>query len=390
MRQVVARPSQQRATALIMHEPARSRLVGAVRMMITYQYHPGHAARLQIGSKGAWAALPPVTKRDHGLFRSSSQAGSIRFDHPCAAGWIASGMLTPRPARNPAGRKPAEEPKPSPRGFGHRARVPQQHQLRSTLSCNTKADHSSVAVARGGGVIVDLNVDRGSRSTPATWSPRCPTKGARRRSSRRRRCSTSGSAEYEANKKLIDRGKAPKNQLPALEAAVAAAEAALVDRQRRGRPSDDPLAARRRRRPRCRSQVGQAIQIGDDDRRNRRSRSDAGGRRGKRAGARPAESRTGSDRALHRRQGGQRAASAIVGVERRRRDADLSGRDDDGQRRMRSIADGVTCEMVVDTAPIEAASIPRSALVFSDDGELGVALRRRRKPGRVHADLHHR
>ena len=37
-----------------------------------------------------------------------------------------------------------------------------------------------------------------------------------------------------------------------------------------------------------------------------------------------------------------------------------------------SIPDGVTCEMVVDTEPVEAASIPRSALVFSDDGELGV------------------
>jgi membrane fusion protein, multidrug efflux system len=37
-----------------------------------------------------------------------------------------------------------------------------------------------------------------------------------------------------------------------------------------------------------------------------------------------------------------------------------------------AIADGVTCEMVVTTAPVEAASVPRSALVFSDAGELGV------------------
>jgi multidrug efflux system membrane fusion protein len=36
------------------------------------------------------------------------------------------------------------------------------------------------------------------------------------------------------------------------------------------------------------------------------------------------------------------------------------------------IADGVTCEMVVTLDPIEAASVPRSALVFSDAGELGV------------------
>ena len=36
------------------------------------------------------------------------------------------------------------------------------------------------------------------------------------------------------------------------------------------------------------------------------------------------------------------------------------------------IADGLTCEMNILLAPIEAVSIPRSALVFSDDGQLGV------------------
>ena len=38
------------------------------------------------------------------------------------------------------------------------------------------------------------------------------------------------------------------------------------------------------------------------------------------------------------------------------------------------IPDGVTCEMVVTTEPVEAAAVPRSALVFSDDGVLGVRI----------------
>jgi multidrug efflux system membrane fusion protein len=39
-----------------------------------------------------------------------------------------------------------------------------------------------------------------------------------------------------------------------------------------------------------------------------------------------------------------------------------------------AIGDGVTCEMVVISDPMEAASVPRSALVFSDDGGLGVRI----------------
>jgi len=39
-----------------------------------------------------------------------------------------------------------------------------------------------------------------------------------------------------------------------------------------------------------------------------------------------------------------------------------------------AIADGVTCEMTVLLEPLEAAAVPRSALVFSDDGRLGVRI----------------
>ena len=37
-----------------------------------------------------------------------------------------------------------------------------------------------------------------------------------------------------------------------------------------------------------------------------------------------------------------------------------------------AVGDGVTCEMVVKTDPIEAVSVPRSALIFDDEGGLGV------------------
>ena len=38
------------------------------------------------------------------------------------------------------------------------------------------------------------------------------------------------------------------------------------------------------------------------------------------------------------------------------------------------IPDGVSCELTVDTKPVPAASVPRSALVFSDKGELGIRI----------------
>src|SRR5262249_10685669 len=39
-----------------------------------------------------------------------------------------------------------------------------------------------------------------------------------------------------------------------------------------------------------------------------------------------------------------------------------------------AIADGVTCEMTGSLPPVMAIGVPRSALVFSDDGHLGVRI----------------
>jgi multidrug efflux system membrane fusion protein len=39
-----------------------------------------------------------------------------------------------------------------------------------------------------------------------------------------------------------------------------------------------------------------------------------------------------------------------------------------------SVPDGVTCEITVNLAPIDATPVPRSALIFSDDGHLGVRI----------------
>jgi multidrug efflux system membrane fusion protein len=39
-----------------------------------------------------------------------------------------------------------------------------------------------------------------------------------------------------------------------------------------------------------------------------------------------------------------------------------------------AIPDGVTCEMVVALAAVEATAVPRSAIIFSDEGVLGVRI----------------
>jgi len=287
-----------------------------------------------------------------------------------AAGWIASGMLTPEASQEPPPvDKPAEEPKPVAQRVSVSTAIPQQHQRQVTLSCNTKADHSSVAVARGGGVIVDLNVDRGSEVHAGDVVAKLSDEGRQAAVKQTQALLDQRRAEYEANKKLIESGNSPKLQLPSLEAAVAAAEAALsiatseADRAVIRSPLDGVVTS-------VPVEVGQAIQpataiaeIIDPD---------------------PMLAIGAvSERERGHLKVGQEATVRFIDGREVRGSVSYVGLSADSATRTypvettisnadASIPDGVTCEMVVDAAPIEAASIPRSALVFSDDGELGV------------------
>ena len=180
--------------------------------------------------------------------------------------WIVSGRWGPEAEEaTPATTAPAtaKEPAAPVQKVAVAAATPEQHERQVVLSCVTQADQRSIAVARGAGVIVDLKVEPRQRScTPATSSRRSPTRDARRRWRRRKALLDQRQAEYDANKQLIDRGDAPRNNLPGARSGG-----------RRGARRRWPRRRPRPTRPMVRSpidgivdtvpvQVGQAVQPG--------------------------------------------------------------------------------------------------------------------------------
>jgi multidrug efflux system membrane fusion protein len=288
-----------------------------------------------------------------------------------AGGWIALGELSPASEQDPPTSETpvVEEPAPVVQRVNVKVANPETHQRQITLSCTTEADNSSVAVARGAGVIVKLNVHRGSLvradDVVATLSDEgrvAAVKQAQAMLDQRR-------AEYDANKALIDKGNAPKNQLPALEAAVASAEAALSTAEALADRSivRSPIGGVVDNVP---VQVGQAVEGGtliaeivDPDpmlavgavSERERGYLDVG----QSATMRFIDGKTVN------------GEISYVGLS-----ANDATRTYPVEARMDNpgalIPDGVTCEMVVTTQPVQAAAVPRSALVFSDAGVLGV------------------
>lgn len=290
-----------------------------------------------------------------------------------AAAWIASGTLAPSEEGHTAGPSEPEAVTETPAVPVQKVSVaptaPQDHRRRITLSCTTEADDSSVAVARAAGVITALDVDRGDQVEAGQVLATLSDEGRSSAVLQAQALLDQRVAEYDANKALIDKGQAPKNQLPALEAAVAAARAALAAAQAEADKSSirSPTAGIVQAVP---VQVGQAIQPGaeiasvvDPDPMlavgsvSERERGNV---------------RVGQTATMRFIDGTTRTGSIdYVGVS-----ADQATRTYPVQALMANtdgaIGDGVTCEMVVETDPVVAFSIPRSALVFSDEGGLGV------------------
>ena len=288
-----------------------------------------------------------------------------------ATGWIASGTFAPSREQDiPVETGPTEPAAPVLK-VTVAATTPQEHQRSITLSCATEADKSSIAVARAAGILTTLEVDRGDRVSAGQTIATLSDEGRTAAVLQAQALLDQRVAEYDANKALIDKGQAPKNQLPALEAAVAAARAALAAAEAEADRSiiRAPIAGIVQDVP---VQVGQAIQpateiasvidpdpmlaVGAISERERGSV-----RVGQIASIRFIDGATTSGEINY------------VGVS-----ADKATRTYPVQARMTNpdgaIGDGVTCEMVVATDPFPAVSVPRSALVFSDEGGLGVRL----------------
>jgi multidrug efflux system membrane fusion protein len=289
-----------------------------------------------------------------------------------AGAWIYSGQLMPKAEEEPAAATPAPAKAAAPvpvQKVGITTATAEKHQQQIVLSCTTQADRRSWAVSRGAGIVVELKVRRGSPVRSNDVIAAISDEGRVSAVKQAQALLQQRRADLEVNKKLIDRGDAPKNTLPGLEAVVAAAEAALASAQAEadksfiksaidGIVNNVPV------------EVGQAIQ----------------------PGAQIAEV-VGPDPMLavgavsERQRGhlviGENASVRFIdGAVRNGTISFVSLSSDKATRtytveaRMpnpdAAIADGVTCEMTVSLDPVEAAAVPRSALVFSDDGRLGV------------------
>lgn len=284
-----------------------------------------------------------------------------------AALWILSGVFGSNEKPTPDVESPVATVPIQKVGFETTAL--EKHERRVLLSCVTEADHRAVAVARGAGILVDLLVTQGSEVRAGQTIAVISDEGRDAAVKQAEAFVAQRKAEYDANKRLIDQGTAPRNTLPALEAAVAAADAALAAARAEAEkltirsPIDGIVDS-------VPVQVGQAVKDGTEiaevvD-------PDPMLAVGAISEFRRGSLKVGQDVAVRFVEGSPvNGAVTFVGLS-----AEAATRTYKVEARMANpdatIADGLTCEMSIALEPIEATAVPRSALVFSDKGELGV------------------
>lgn len=286
-----------------------------------------------------------------------------------AALWLGSGVFGS--SEDAASVSTAETPTIPIQKVAVKAANPESHARAILVSCVTEADHRAIAVARGPGVLVDLLVSPGDTVSAGETIALISDEGREAAVKQAEALVAQRNAEYDANKRLIDQGTAPRNTLPALEAAVASAEAALAAARAEAEklqiksPIDGVVDS-------VPLQVGQAVQDGTEvaeiiD-------PDPMLAVGSVSEFRRGSLRIGQDVTIRFVEGSPvHGKIHFVGLS-----AEAATRTYEVEATMANpdaaIADGLTCEMSISLEPIEAVSVSRSSLVFSDDGKLGVRI----------------
>jgi multidrug efflux system membrane fusion protein len=284
--------------------------------------------------------------------------------------WVGSGYLVPH----------AEEPKPEARPTDAAASTlkvavetatPEVHPRNIDVSCVTRADRRAMATARAAGVIEALNVKRGDTVKAGDVLATISDEGRTAAVAQAKAFLEQRQAEYQANKKLIEGGNAPRINLPAVEAAVAAAEAALAAAEAEARKSSviAPLDGVVDQVP---AELGQAIQVGTNV--------------AEIVGPDPMLA-VGAVTEAHRSQLSTGQTANVTFIDGRKATGTITFISLSAEKATRTypveakianadaaIADGVTCEMSIALEPMQAAAVPRSALVFSDEGRLGIRI----------------
>lgn len=145
-----------------------------------------------------------------------------------AAGlWILSGYLIPHESESAAAVRPSEvEAKPFQVGVIDSKIVPYSRKL--VLSGRTEADRKVMVIARASGVIAQLKVRRGSVVKVDDVLAVLSDEAREAQVEQARALATQRKTEIEAKRKLIESGALPKLDLVNLESQLKAADAALA------------------------------------------------------------------------------------------------------------------------------------------------------------------
>jgi multidrug efflux system membrane fusion protein len=290
-----------------------------------------------------------------------------------AAGlWIASGQFLPHePAQiQTAVRTAAEGAKKLFRVAVERTTLV-SHSRRLTISGRTEADKRVMVMARTSGVLTDLRVKRGSLVQKGDIIAILSDEAREAQVVQAQALATQKRIELEAKRGLFMSGTLPRLQLGDLEAQVRAAEAALAaaeaERDRGVVRAPWPGVIQD-----VGVEVGQAafsfagkelaVLVSLDPMlavAEVAERKLAGIKVGERADVRLVTGETAS--------GKIRFVSKTASANTRTYRVEIELPNKDGK-----IPDGITAEVMVPQAPVMAARVPRSALTFASNGDLGV------------------
>jgi multidrug efflux system membrane fusion protein len=288
-----------------------------------------------------------------------------------AVAWIASGHLLPHetPESKAALQAGAAEKKP------FRVAVlethAQPHSRKLILSGRTEADRKVAVTARTGGALTELRVKRGQQVKQGEIIAVLSDDAREAQVAQARALYTQRKTELEARRKLIEQGTLPKLELVNLESQFKAAEAALAQAEAErdrgvvrapwdGVITDTPAEVGGAAFSMAGKEVAQmvaldpmlaVVEVSE--------RKLAGIKLGDTAELRlvTGQKATGRVRFV------AKSASPTTRTYR----VEVEVKNPDG-----AIPDGITAEVAIPMAPVEASRVPRSALTFSSAGDLGV------------------
>lgn len=288
-----------------------------------------------------------------------------------AAAWIASGHLIPHESPETKAALQAKETEKKAFRVAVVETHAQPHSRKLILSGRTEADRKVAVAARTGGTLTELRVKRGQHVKQGEIIAVLSDDAREAQVAQARALYTQRKTELEARRKLIEQGTLPKLELVNLESQYKAAEAALAQAEAErdrgvvrapwdGVITDTPAEVGGAAFSMAGKEVAQmvaldpmlaVVEVSE--------RKLAGIKLGDTAELRLVTGQKATGRV--------RFVSKSASPTTRTYRVEVEVKNPDG-----AIPDGITAEVSIPMAPVEASRVPRSALTFSSAGDLGV------------------